>query len=579
MKLPETHSIIDLGRKDDAAHTGAVDDTTSAMGYSKQVVTNTESIIATLGGSAIQMRTSQSVSTGVEEDGIQQFSISIMDVDTGAVATANIDITGIVSTIEKSTGGAAFSDAGLTAITFGKDDGRVFIDYQFLAAEWAVGDVYKISVSGIEADVGGDTAFVPAMVWSNFVSEDADLASAVSGIQTDLDNATDGLGALKILIDANQTDIDAVIVDTTAIIADLDNATDGLSALKALIDTVDSEVGGIQTDTTAIIADLDNATDGLSALKALIDIVDSEVGGVQTDTTAIIADLDNATDGLGALKVLIDTVDSEVGGIQTDTTAIIADLDNATDGLSALKGLIDSVQTDTTAIIADLDNATDGLSALKALIDTATTDIGGVQTDTTAIIADLDNATDGLGALKALLDAIPTTMVGTDNAATATDLATMQGNVTDILADTGTAGVVLGTKVAAYKLLAGEVQMLPVTADLNQAAASYDLMIGTAQPVFLTMLSAKMPAAAASGSVTSISIQTDDATPTVILSSGDGDVVNLTSEAELVWTGFARINVGTKIQITINGGANGTTYSVYVTARYEAIIDGGYLAE
>lgn len=46
--------------------------------------------------------------------------------------------------------------------------------------------------------------------------------TVVDGIQTDLDNGTDGLGALKVLIDAVQTD--------------LDNGTDGLGALKTLID-------------------------------------------------------------------------------------------------------------------------------------------------------------------------------------------------------------------------------------------------------------------------------------------------------------------------------------------------------
>lgn len=85
-----------------------------------------------------------------------------------------------------------------------------------------------------------------------------------------------------------------------AVQADLDNATDGLGALKAILDTlatsaalqvVDNEVGALQ-------ADLDNATDGLGALKALIDAVQSAVDAVQTD-------LDNGTDGLGALAAAI----------------------------------------------------------------------------------------------------------------------------------------------------------------------------------------------------------------------------------------------------------------------------------
>jgi len=75
------------------------------------------------------------------------------------------------------------------------------------------------------------------------------IKTGTDGIQTDLDNATDGLGALKTLIDAIQTD--------------LDNGTDGLGALKTLIDAV-------QTD-------LDNGTDGLGALLTAIQAVPASV--------------------------------------------------------------------------------------------------------------------------------------------------------------------------------------------------------------------------------------------------------------------------------------------------------------
>jgi len=93
------------------------------------------------------------------------------------VPLADIDITGITATISKSTGGAAFSTVGITVIVFGKADGRVYVDYQFLAAEWTAGDVYKIEVSGIEATVGGDTAYIPAVVWSNLIVEQGDISA------------------------------------------------------------------------------------------------------------------------------------------------------------------------------------------------------------------------------------------------------------------------------------------------------------------------------------------------------------------------------------------------------------------
>jgi len=72
-------------------------------------------------------------------------------------------------------------------------------------------------------------------------------------------------------------DVAAVKVDSAAIITDLDNATDGLGALKALIDTAGGVIDSVQTDTTAIISDLDNATDGLGALKAEIDANETKI--------------------------------------------------------------------------------------------------------------------------------------------------------------------------------------------------------------------------------------------------------------------------------------------------------------
>jgi len=87
-----------------------------------------------------------------------------------------------------------------------------------------------------------------------------------SAAAVDLANVTDGLGALKTLVDTVNTD--------------LSNATDGLGALKTLIDTVNT--------------DLSNGTDGLGALKTLIDTVNT--------------DLSNGTDGLGAIKTSVDAI-------------------------------------------------------------------------------------------------------------------------------------------------------------------------------------------------------------------------------------------------------------------------------
>jgi len=314
MKEPGLQQIKDLGKKDTAAATGAVTETDYMMAYVKQCVTNGEAILVILGGAAGQLRTAQSISAGVEENAFQQFSISLMDFDSGAIASASIDITSISQVLEKSTGGGAFSVSGITQPTFGKTDGRVFEDYQFLADEWAVGDVYKLVVSGITCTVGGDTAYIPAMVWCNFVVEHADVKTAVD--------------------------------------------------------------------------------------------------------------------------------------------------------------------------------------AIKAILETG----------------------------------------------------------------------------------AGKDQVKNTTISLNQGEASYDLFTGATQDVILESLVIKMPTGDCGGSLTSISIQTDDVTPAVLINSTDGAVANLKSEAEIYWIGAVHITVATKVQLTIAGGAHGSAYTCKVTAKYRAITAGGVLS-
>jgi len=178
-------------------------------------------------------------------------------------------------------------------------------------------------------------------------------------------------------------------------------------------------------------------------------------------------------------------------------------------------------------------------------------DVDGKDLYTCLITDRLDHGTYGLSALNTDIDAI--------------------------LADTGTDGVVLGTKVAAFTRLSGELQLATTTIDLNQAASDYDLFAGTAAACYLTSLSIKQPTTVTAGALTSISIQSDDATPGVIISSADGAVGNLLTESELVWTGRMRIDIGTKIQLTIAGGATGVEQICPVVAEYVAIADTGYL--
>jgi len=111
--------------------------------------------------------------------------------------------------------------------------------------------------------------------------------TVVDGIQTDLSNTTDGLGALKTLIEAVptaseiQTEMEengASLLDT--IRDELANGTDGLTALKALIDAAQGDITTIAGYTDI----LDHATNGLANIKSLIDALDTVADAIKDKT-------------------------------------------------------------------------------------------------------------------------------------------------------------------------------------------------------------------------------------------------------------------------------------------------------
>ena len=124
---------------------------------------------------------------------------------------------------------------------------------------------------------------------------------------------------------------------------------------------------------------------------------------------------------------------------------------------------------------------------------------------------------------------------------------------------------------------AGKLQVKGTTIDLNQAAGNYTLLTGMDAPVILESLVIRMTNGAVAGAVTGITIQTDDVTPGIIITAAQGLVINLTDEAQLAWIGPILISIGTKIIITIVGGAAGVAKVCGVVATYRAETAGGYL--
>lgn len=264
-----------------------VDTTNITSDADGSILERLEFIQAAVGSAAGQLRTTQSASVAVEENAYVQFNIGVFDMDAGAIASASIDITGISAVMEKSTGGAAFASAGITQPTFAKANGSVYCAYQFLAAEWQEGDMYKLVVGGITATIGTATAYIADMVWSNVITELEDLETAVEAIPSSTGSNTWNATALA-SVEAECTD--AIEADElNHLIAESDGGTNKYPDSVAQ----DSILAYIMAKgDPALATSFDNSTDSLEAISDSLASVldDTGTSGVVVNSRTAAAD-------------------------------------------------------------------------------------------------------------------------------------------------------------------------------------------------------------------------------------------------------------------------------------------------
>ncbi|MBA7699631.1 hypothetical protein ES703_108330 [subsurface metagenome] len=123
-------------------------------------------------------------------------------------------------------------------------------------------------------------------------------------------------------------------------------------------------------------------------------------------------------------------------------------------------------------------------------------------------------------------------------------------------------------------------QIKATTEDLEQAAGSYDLVTGTAQDVIIESLVLRCPVDCSDdvGAFTGISIQTDDTTPQVFISQGNGVKANLTAQSQIAWIGAILLKATKKIQLTIYGDPADDPTVCDIVVKCRAVVSGGYLA-
>ena len=537
-------SLMALGRND---ANNVFDSSAVTANEDGSVLERLQWVQESLGGAALQLRTEKSAAGTVEENSYQQFSISLMDIDTGAVLSADIDIASIVVDLAKSTGGAAFSAVGITQPTFVKGDGRVYTPVQFLAAEWQVGDVYRMTVSGITCTVGGDIAYVPAMVWSNMVVEALSLEGHVNAIQFDI----------------------------------------GDPSARTFLQSLEAMLGNPDAAGKTLYANLGDffGQANLQSLLAALGIPD--VAGKPLYTCLITDRLDNGTYGLAAIKTLLDAV---AGYVDTEIAAIQGDIGDPSSraNLKTLEAMLGNPDAAGKTLYANMGDFFGQANLQSLLAVLGIPDVAGKPLYTCLITDRLDNGTYGLAAIKTLLNAVAG-YVDTEIAAIQADIGDPSARVNlksleAMLGNPDISGATLynahaGT-IDAINRVAGKLQVKATTINLAQAAGAYDLFTGTTQDVIVEKLSFRLPNVNVSddATITSIAIASNDVTPQVLVSSALGVKANLTAEAQLSWTGSVLLKAGKKIQLTISGGAADAATVCDCVAEIRAVTGGGYLA-
>ena len=347
-----------------------------------------------VGGLSGQLRFQQSASNVVEDDSYANFEITLVDINSGAITSANIDITSIAVELAKSTGGGAFSAVGITQPTFSKADGRVYTSNRFLAAEWSVGDTYRLTVSGITVAFGTETAYVPAMVWSNLITDIIDIDTIVDDIKVDTDRLHDtavtvGMtaGSFASYIAGNNGGLGTQLPASSSLYDTTKNVnTVGVTSApvaNTLADTLHKDGSFTYDNTTdsleAISDAVSTATDDVKYLYATADggtiyptkVLDNSILSIlmTKQSGGDTSDFDNSTDSLEAIADAIASGSTDVTATSNGTTTTIV-ASGLTQGDDYWNGCVIISLSPTNPgqarIVTDFDDATDTLTVYPA---------------------------------------------------------------------------------------------------------------------------------------------------------------------------------------------------------------------
>jgi|GEM_PF-2012862 len=276
---------------------------------------------------------------------------------------------------------SAYEDAGLTQITAGitlgvDHDGVVGLNMLTVVATTGNGFEIGKSYNLVVTTGTVDSVSVVGEVVGQFT-----LGRSAAAV--DLANATDGLTALKTVLDLAATAANLAIVDTVVdgIQTDLSNGTDGLGAIKTSVDAIPTTAmrGTDSAATAAALATVDGIVDAIlvdtgTTLPASLATIDGNVDSILVDTgTTIPGQLDDmsgatfatATDSLEALRNRGDAAwTTGAGGSSPTVAEIRTEMDDNSTKLAAIVADTNELQAD------DIPGRFDGLEG--ATFDTST---------------------------------------------------------------------------------------------------------------------------------------------------------------------------------------------------------------
>ena len=330
--------------------------------------------------------------TGVsgKVDSVIETLENVADSDDIAALTSSLaEIKGVVDGLKGSIGTLGEGEtivSILTALQTAQTDLAASVaEYHGAVEEALTGE------NGIRAQLNELAAAVEAL--PDNTAAIAELKALVTGVQTDVEQALESLGALDTSVDGVETDL-AALAEVVDGIASVQNGMN--TALNTLAQTVQNgfdALGEQATDLSTAVEKIAAAVDALptdsvdlSGIKELIDGLQADIDaanaalegldGEVSGLASLVGSLDGAQYSMNkALEAFEDAVTEQLTAIQTSLTALAADADDNGAAIAVLQQKADEIAADLQSGNADLTDVAENVVSLQSALEALSADV------------------------------------------------------------------------------------------------------------------------------------------------------------------------------------------------------------